>query len=205
VFNRAVQAVMATSWSARLTAHLLERIQSDAPEDPRYARLRAAWGPQSDWNMLLFFQAQALLSAVLSAPLLAIAARRSMPAPRSVALATGVWVVAVAGESAADQQLREFRAQPENKERTCRTGLWHYSRHPNYFCEWLHWLAYLPLCTHSPLALDGGVLSPALIYIAVTRVTGIPPNEAQAIKSKKDYKEYQETTNAFFPWFPKQR
>jgi steroid 5-alpha reductase family enzyme len=202
-FNRAVQAVMAGVWSARLGAHLTARIGADVPEDKRYQQLRAQWGPECDKNMFLFFQAQALLSSILSLPLLAISARRSMPAPRSVALATSVWAVAVVGESTADRQLHEFRSRAENKERTCREGLWHYSRHPNYFFEWLYWLAYIPLTAHTPWTLLAGVTSPALMYLAVTRVTGIPPTEAQALKSRKDYKEYQHTTNAFFPWFPK--
>lgn len=195
--------LICSTWSARLVSHLTSRIGSEAPEDKRYQQLRAQWGNQTDKNMFLFFQAQALLSSILSLPLLAISARRSMPAPRSVALATSLWAVAVVGESTADRQLREFRSRAENAERTCREGLWHYTRHPNYFFEWVYWLSYLPLCAHTPWTLLAGVASPALMYVAVTRVTGIPPTEAQAVKSRKDYKEYQLTTNAFFPWFPK--
>jgi len=193
---------MVGAWSARLGTHLITRMHQ-SPEHSRYQQLRAQWTTETDKNMFLFFQAHALMSSLLSLPLLAISARRSMPSPRSMALATSLWAVAVVGESTADRQLREFRTRPENTGRTCREGLWHYSRHPNYFCEWLYWLAYLPLTTHSPLALLSGIASPALVYLALTHVTGIPLAEAQALKSRKDYKEYQLTTNAFFPWFPR--
>ena len=114
-----------------------------------------------------------------------------------------MWLLAMLGESAADVQLNRFRSDPANKGKTCRVGLWKYSRHPNYFCEWLVWLAYFIYALGSP----GGwiaVYAPALMYLFLTKVTGIKATEEHAVRSRgEDYREYQRTTNAFFPWWPK--
>jgi steroid 5-alpha reductase family enzyme len=107
------------------------------------------------------------------------------------------------GESVADAQLNRFRANPANKGKTCRVGLWNFSRHPNYFCEWLVWVGYFVYALGSP----GGwmaVYAPALMYLFLTRVTGIKATEEHALRSRgEDYRQYQRTTNAFFPWFPR--
>jgi steroid 5-alpha reductase family enzyme len=112
------------------------------------------------------------------------------------------WLVALAGESAADRQLARFKADPANRGRVCREGLWRYSRHPNYFFEWIHWWAYVFLAVGSPhwwLAPFGVVA----MLVFLTLVSGIPRSEAQALKSRgAGYREYQRTTSAFLPWFP---
>jgi steroid 5-alpha reductase family enzyme len=111
--------------------------------------------------------------------------------------------VAFAGESLADRQLSRFRQDPRNRGRVCRDGLWRYSRHPNYFFEWLHWWAYVALAAGSPLWWIA-VAGVAMMLLFLTRVTGIPPTEAQALRSRGEaYREYQRTTSAFFPWPPR--
>jgi steroid 5-alpha reductase family enzyme len=108
-------------------------------------------------------------------------------------------MVALTGESIADRQLARFRASPSNRGKVCREGLWRYSRHPNYFFEWFHWWAYAWLAVGSPLWWLP-ILGVVVMYLFLTRVTGVPPTEAQAIRSRGDaYREYQRTTNAFFP------
>ncbi|HSS65063.1 MAG TPA: DUF1295 domain-containing protein, partial [Gammaproteobacteria bacterium] len=106
------------------------------------------------------------------------------------------------GESIADAQLSRFRRDPRNRGKVCRTGLWRYSRHPNYFFEWLHWWAYALIGLGSPhwwVPLTGL----AVVYVFLTRVTGIPFTEQQSLRSRGDaYRRYRETTNAFFPWPP---
>ena len=113
------------------------------------------------------------------------------------------WVVAVGGEWLADRQLADFRADPANRGRTCREGLWGWSRHPNYFFEWLHWFAYLWLAVGSHLwwlALIGPVLMLLFLY----RVSGIPWTEAQALRSRgEDYVRYQREVSAFLPLPPR--
>ena len=101
------------------------------------------------------------------------------------------------------RQLAAFRAQPSNRGRTCRSGLWRYSRHPNYFFEWLHWFAYVALAVGSPvswLAWSG----PVVMYLFLRYISGIPFTEANALRSRgDDYREYQRTTPMLFPWFPR--
>jgi steroid 5-alpha reductase family enzyme len=114
-----------------------------------------------------------------------------------------IWIVAVSGEAMADRQLAQFRSKSWNHDRVCCDGLWRYSRHPNYFFEWLHWWAYVIMGVSSP----GWLLTwigPIGMGWALLKVTGIPWTERQALASRgEDYREYQRTTNAFFPWFPR--
>jgi steroid 5-alpha reductase family enzyme len=85
----------------------------------------------------------------------------------------------------------------------CRSGLWRYSRHPNYFFEWLHWWGYAALAVGSPLWWLPVTAVAAMGYFIV-RVTGIPPTEAQALRSRCEaYRHYQRTTSAFVPWRPR--
>jgi len=106
------------------------------------------------------------------------------------------------GESMADRQLAHFRAQPANRGKTCRDGFWRYSRHPNYFFEWLHWFAYVALAVGSPvgwLAWSG----PLVMFLFLRFVSGVPYTETQALRSRGDeYRRYQRDTPMFFPWFP---
>ena len=146
---RASVAVLGGLWSARLAVHLWTRVRN-APEDGRYQNLRAHWNG-SQIKFFLFFQFQALLIVLFSLPFLAVArASRGFGAPMLIGIA--IWLFSVIGESIADRQLARFRADPANRGRTCREGLWRYSRHPNYFFEWLHWFAYVGLAANSPLA-----------------------------------------------------
>ncbi len=114
-----------------------------------------------------------------------------------------VWLLAVGGERTADAQLERFRADPANRGRTCRVGLWRLSRHPNYFFEWLHWWSYVLIGFAAPLGWLT-LLGPAVMLLFLLRITGIPMTELRAIESRGDaYREYQRTTSAFFPWPPK--
>jgi steroid 5-alpha reductase family enzyme len=126
------------------------------------------------------------------------------PTLRAFELA-GIALVAVSvlGESVADAQLRRHRLDPANRGRTCRSGLWRYSRHPNYFFEWLSWCGFALMALGAPWG-GLGLLSPLVMLVLILKFTGIPPTEAQALASRgEDYARYQRTTSAFFPWFPK--
>jgi steroid 5-alpha reductase family enzyme len=140
---------------------------------------------------------------VLAIPFLA-AARN--PDPTLTALewaAVALWALAMAGEATADAQLSKFKSDPANKGHTCQVGLWRYSRHPNYFFEWLIWVAFAMFALESSGGY-WGLISPALILYFVLRVTGIPATEAQALRTRgAEYRLYQQTTSAFVPWFRK--
>ncbi|MFN7955641.1 MAG: DUF1295 domain-containing protein [bacterium] len=197
--RRALVAILTTIWSARLAAHLLrDRVLSHVGEDGRYLRLRRAWGANAQPRFFVLYQVQAALAVLFSLPPLAAMGPEPLDGWAWTGLA--VALVAVAGESVADGQLRRFRRDSAHAGTTCRVGLWRYSRHPNYFFEWIHWWSYVLVGRGAPLTWLGPIVMLAFLY----RVTGIPHTEAQALLSRgDDYREYQRTTSAFVPWFPR--
>lgn len=203
--RRVLVAALAGIWSFRLASYLLVNRVLGKPEDGRYQTLRAKWGVRAQPYFFVFFQAQAVVDVILSLPFLVAMRKAGSPFDAFDVAGVAVWVVAVAGESLADAQLARFRADAANRGRTCRTGLWRFSRHPNYFFEWLHWWAYVPLAFGAPLW-GLTLVAPALMLYFLFKVTGIPATEAQALASRgEDYREYQRTTSAFVPWFPKRQ
>ena len=201
--RRVLVACIGAAWAVRLAWHLHRRLARRG-EDGRYAALREELGERADRWLLGFFVFQALLVPVLGIAFgVAASAQR---AALDVWDAAGllVWVVAAAGEAVADAQLAAFVRDPANKGRTCRRGLWRYSRHPNYFFEWVHWLAWPLLAFGAPLWWLA-VLPAVLMLVLIVRVTGIPPTEAQSLRSRgDDYRAYQRTTSAFVPWRPRE-
>ncbi len=194
-----IVAALAAAWALRLAWHLWhDRVRGRTAEDGRYAAMRAHWGARAAAGFFWVYQGQALVATLFSIPILA--AVRTAALDAWTAAGTLVWLIAVAGETVADRQLARFRADPANRGRTCRAGLWRYSRHPNYFFEWVHWWAYV-LIGHGALLTW---LGPVLMFVFLFRVTGIPHTEAQALKSRgDDYRRYQRETSVFVPWFPR--
>lgn len=195
-------ALMVCLYGGRLGSYILFNRVIGKAEDARYQVLRAQWGKRERLSMFGYFQLQALAVAAFSLPFLVLIQNPRSPFGFIELLGLLLWLVAVAGEAMADQQLATFRAKPWNHNRVCRDGLWYYSRHPNYFFEWLHWWAYVVMAFGAP----GWPLTwigPIAMGWALVRVTGIPLAEQQALKSRgEEYRGYQRTTNAFFPWFP---
>ncbi len=198
---------MVTLWSCRLGLHLVARWKKHFPhEDVRYAQLRTEWGPKTNGKMFGFYQLQGVLQIVLSLPFL-LACRNAVASDGPLGLGyfewTGIalWAAGILGEAISDQQLAAFRVDPSNKGKVCRRGLWNYSRHPNYFFEWLVWVAYFVFALGSPFGFLAA-LSPIAMWHFLVNVTGIPMTEELSVKSKGDaYREYQRTTSAFVPWF----
>jgi steroid 5-alpha reductase family enzyme len=181
---------------------LLRRVLSES-EDGRYAMLREQWGERTQPYLFIFFQVQAFWAVLFALPML-VAAYNDAPAPAWYDfLGVAIWLIAVGGEALADAQLNRFRRDPATKGQVCTNGLWRYSRHPNYFFEWVHWWAYVAMGFAGPwgwLTLGG----PAVMLLFLTKITGIPPTEKRAVQSRGDaYRRYQQTTSAFFPWPPK--
>jgi steroid 5-alpha reductase family enzyme len=188
----------------RLGTHLAIRIFKHLrEEEPRYKQIRDDWGKNADKKMFGFFQMQAISNVLLAIPFF-ISAMNTGPGLSPFEY-TGVvlWVISVVGEAVADQQLANFKKNPDNKGKVCDTGLWNYSRHPNYFFEWLMWASYFVFALGSPYGYLA-VISPAIVLYLLLKVTGIPTTEQQSLKSRPvAYKKYQETTNKFVPWFKK--
>ena len=202
--RRALVATLAGLWSLRLGTHLLRRVAGHHPvEDARYALLRRDWAGNFAPKMFGFFQLQAASIVWLGLAYLLIA-RNPAPAWHPLELA-GIllWLLALGGEALADAQLAAFKRDPANRGAVCARGLWRYSRHPNYFFEWLVWVAFFVIALASP----GGwlaVTAPVTILYLLLRVTGIPLTEEQALRGKVEaYRRYQQTTSAFVPWFPR--
>jgi steroid 5-alpha reductase family enzyme len=202
--RRWLVAGMVALWSLRLGTHLYIRVVSHHPqEDVRYAEMRAQWKNHFKLRVLFFFELQAGLIALLSIPFL-IACLNPNRGISSIEYAgMAVWLVALGGEAIADWQLKQFRAGPKNRGQICRAGLWNYSRHPNYFFEWLVWVGFFVFALGSPLGCTT-IYCPALMLFFLLRVTGIPLTEKLSVSSKGEaYREYQRTTSAFVPWFRK--
>ena len=204
---RVFLGVFSGIWFLRLSWHLLRRYANETKEDTRYANMRRAMGSYQHLGFLAFFMFQAGLVVLFSYPMLELL---SIPVqqwndwtPYAVLIAGLIMLLALIGESTADQQLYRFKLDPQNRGRTLDRGLWKYSRHPNYFFEWLHWFAY-PV-----LGLAAGVyglwLYPLLMWLFLYYITGIPFSEQQALTHRGDnYKDYQRRTSMFIPWPPKE-
>jgi steroid 5-alpha reductase family enzyme len=201
--RRLAIASMMGSWGARLTVYLLYDRVLGRPEDGRYANLRARKGDAADRFFLVFFQAQAFAAVLFTLPALFSVVNGDAEFSVVEYAAMAVWAVAFTGETTADRQLLHFKSIEANKGMTCRVGLWRYSRHPNYFFEWMMWVAYGLFASASPWGWVA-LACPAIMLYLLLRVTGIPATERQAIRTRGDeYRKYQQTTSAFVPWFPR--
>jgi steroid 5-alpha reductase family enzyme len=204
----AIQRLLAGSiaglWSGRLCWHLLRhRVMSGRGEDGRYRAMREHWGERAQRNLLFFYLAQAAAALAFALPFWFLA---NWSSPRlsglqiaGLALFAGAQLL----ESHADRQLERHRRDPTQRGRTCRSGLWRYSRHPNYFFEWLSWCG-IALCATEAAGWLAAI-QPVAMFGLVRFVSGVPFTELQSIKSRgDDYRRYQRETNAFFPWWPRQ-
>jgi steroid 5-alpha reductase family enzyme len=202
--RRAVLATMVVLWSLRLGTHLYRRVMGHHPvEDGRYVQLRRDWAGNFAPKMFGFFQIQAASVVLLGAGFVLICLNPTPALQPLEIVGLVLWVGALAGEAWADAQLAAFKRDAANRGQVCAVGLWRYSRHPNYFFEWLVWVAYFVFALASPRGWIA-VIGPASILFLLLRVTGIPLTEEQSIRSKGDaYREYQKTTSAFVPWFPR--
>ncbi|MDT8310183.1 MAG: DUF1295 domain-containing protein [Methylophaga sp.] len=196
---RMVAGLVMGLWYLRLGLYLAQRLLGE-PEDRRYKHLRQYWDDKADFYYLGFFLFQALLAWGFAWPVYVISQGQLNEFAWPQYLAIALVLIAISGVTLADKQLQAFRDDPANKGKVCEQGLWYYSRHPNYFFEWLHWFAYPLLAT----GIAGGLwvwLAPLIMFIFLYFVTGIPYTEQQSIRSRGDaYKRYQQTTSAFIPW-----
>lgn len=198
-----VIAAVVCAWSLRLGAHLIARGAASGAEEGRYEKLRASWGPNASRNFFVFFQAQALLVGILSSAFVVpFVIEPQAVWPRAVGAA--IAILGVLGEATADLQLARFKRDPANKGKVCDVGLWGWSRHPNYFFEWCVWVGYAVYgIAFGWLGLIA-LVPQAIILASIFGVTGIPPTENQAIRSKGDaYRAYQKRVSRFIPVPPK--
>jgi steroid 5-alpha reductase family enzyme len=197
-------ATMFALHGLRLAGHLAARIVGH-PEEGRYVQLRKDWGRGGsaalNLKFLLFFEFQALLNVLLTLPLLIVGLDTHSDWHVSEAVGVAVFLVGLVGESTADAQLAAFRREPRSKGGVCDVGLWRYSRHPNYFFEWLIWVGYALFALASPYGWVA-LACPLLMLHFLINVTGVKATEEQALRTKGErYRIYQAHTSAFIPWF----
>ena len=198
-----IVAALVAFWSLRLASHIARRTLS-GEDDPRYAYLRKQWGDRYRSQLFVFLQIQAAAAFVLVVALIAAA---NNPAALGWGDALGIIVagVAIIGEGVSDAQLAAFKTQAGNRNKVCDRGLWSLSRHPNYFFEWLYWLAYCPI----GLGLGSygwgwvSILAPMLMYWLLVHVSGVPLLEAHMLRTRGEaFRTYQHRVRAFWP-FPR--
>lgn len=205
VFTRKLLlCTLVTIWGLRLAIHILTR-NWGKPEDYRYQGWRKEAGSAWWWKSFFrVFLLQGVLLWIISTPL--VAAQYSSLPTRLIwldAVAVLVWLVGFFFEAVGDWQLARFKSNPENKGKVLSTGVWHYTRHPNYFGDATQWWAYYLIA----LAAGGWwtIFSPVIMTLFLMRVSGVTLLEKTLKVEKPGYKEYIETTSEFIPWFPRKK
>lgn len=195
---------LVTMWGLRLSLHILRR-NWGKPEDFRYQAWRKAAGASWWWRSLFkVFLLQGALLWIIAAPLLPaqISAQPDHLTWIDI-LAVPVWLIGFFFEAAGDWQLARFKANPANKGQVLRSGVWRYTRHPNYFGDATQWWSYYLFSLAA-----GGLwtfFSPIIMTILLLRVSGVRLLEKTLKEEKPGYKAYMETTSEFIPWFPRQK
>lgn len=200
-------AAMAVIWGLRLALHLFTRWRASG-EDPRYAKILGpakAEGRYAAAAWKRVFGPQAVLLWITCLPAqLGVAASGGAGIGTLARIGAALWLIGILFETVGDWQLTRFRADPANKGKVLDTGLWRYTRHPNYFgdaCVW--WGIWLAAAEAGwPVAL-GSVIGPAFLTFTLTRWSGKPLLERGLAASRPGYADYVARTSGFIPWFPK--
>jgi steroid 5-alpha reductase family enzyme len=195
-------AGLALAWSLRLGLHIMRRTRRGG-EDPRYKALADEWGRDFPRRLFWFLQIQAAAALPLVVSTFAAAQNpAAFPGPGDF-LGAALLLAAITGEAIADRQLARFAADPRNKGGICERGLWSVSRHPNYFFEWLAWIAYPVIAIGLPPANPWGAVAlagPVFMYWLLVHVSGVPLLEAHMARSRgAAFAAYQARVNMFFP------
>ncbi|WP_231733129.1 MULTISPECIES: DUF1295 domain-containing protein [unclassified Phenylobacterium] len=191
-------------WGLRLGLYLAPRVAGH-PEDARYAAFRKS-AKNYPLTMLWVSLPQAPATALLALSVVAAAQRPEPSLDLRDTLAVLIYLVAIVGETVSDAQMKRFRGDPANKGKVIDTGLWAWSRHPNYFFQWLGWMAYpvMALDPSRPVSVLT-LAAPAVMYGLLRYVSGVPPLEEAMLKSRGDaFRDYQKRVSVFFPLPPKQ-
>lgn len=195
-------AALVAAWSLRLGLHIAGRTARGG-DDPRYVFLREQWGEAFRVRLFGFLQIQAACALVLALSVLVAAANPARELGVTDFLGVMVLLAALVGEGVADRQMEAFRRNPATRGEINDRGLWGLSRHPNYFFEWLGWCAYPLIAIDLTGAYPWGWLAlsaPALIYLLLVHVSGVPPLEAHMLRSRGGaFRAYQARVNAFWP------
>lgn len=198
-----LQQIIATTfiiaWAFRLIAYIYIRYTGN---DPRFISWKREGIKAFIINIFWIF-GQIIMIAIMSYPLQLINTYNN---PRMLSifdvLGILIWLCGYYWEAVSDQQLFNFRRNPLNKGKILKTGLWHYSRHPNYFGESVMWIGIAFLALSIPFGWTA-FIAPLTITFLLRFVTGVPLLE-NAMKDNPEYQQYKQKTNTFIPWFAKE-
>lgn len=202
ILRKLLIITLVSLWGLRLTAYLAYR-NIGKPEDFRYRKWRGEHG-RSYWWVSYFrvFLLQGVVMWVVSMPLLSA---QINPQPATLTILDGlgllVWCVGFYFEAMGDWQLMRFKANPANKGHVLQSGLWRYTRHPNYFGDATQWWGFYLIA-----AAGGGwlsILSPLLMTFLLVRVSGVAMLERTLRREKSEYADYIRRTSAFIPMPPR--
>lgn len=194
--------ILVAIWGSRLSYHIFKR-NFGKPEDKRYAAWRLAWGK---WflvrSYLQIFVLQGVLLLLIASPVIIINTLRGGSALTVFdVMGLLIWIIGFAFEAIGDRQLKKFISNPENKGKIMTTGLWKYTRHPNYFGEVTQWWGLWVIALSVPFG-GVGIIGPLTITFLILKVSGVPMLE-KSFEGRPDFEDYKKKTNAFLPWFPK--
>ncbi|MEZ6119128.1 MAG: DUF1295 domain-containing protein [Pirellulaceae bacterium] len=194
--------VLTTIWGLRLSLYLFWR-NHGKPEDYRYQAMRTKWGRAFPLvSLLTVFSLQGAVMWVVSLPVQVGSALTNQSVTWLLVIGIMVWFVGLCFETVGDWQLARFKSDPKNRGRVLDSGLWRYTRHPNYFGDFLVWWGFY-LVTLSLTGMWWTIISPMVMSTLLMRISGVTLLEKTLTKSKPDYVRYVERTNAFFPGPPR--
>ncbi|MBA3721344.1 MAG: DUF1295 domain-containing protein [Parachlamydiaceae bacterium] len=210
VWRKMLVMILVAVWASRLVIHLINRFRI-SQDDPRYTQLLGEQGSfltgiaNYNFKVLCLFLFQGLLVTVLSIPFAIMNENAMFFFETTEVFGILIWMVGFIGETIADFQLMQFKKNPANLTNVLQEGLWKYSRHPNYFFEWIIWIGYCVMAFSSSWGFLA-IISPIMILYLLFKVSGIPLAEQESIRTKGDaYRDYQSRTSVFFPWFYRSR
>ena len=199
--------VLTSLWGLRLSIHLFTRWRAEG-EDPRYKRILGGAIDKKGWS---FARASLQLVFAMQAPLLFIVCLPAQLGQIAAEPATTGWLafagkclalLGIGFETIGDWQLRRFRADPASKDKVLDTGLWRYTRHPNYFGDCCVWWGLWLIAAETAPGL-WAIAGPLLLTWLLTRLSGVPMLEHALKKRRPGYEDYIRRTSSFFPWPPK--
>jgi steroid 5-alpha reductase family enzyme len=188
-------------WGVRLSSHILRRVRSTTVEDKRYVEMRKKWQSGNE-DLAIYFRiyvTQALLAMIISLPVIVINVATVEVSSALLIVGVLLWTVGFSIEAIADKQLRHFIQNPQNKGHVMTSGMWRYSRHPNYFGELTQWWAIGLIALALPFGWIG-LIGPIIISYLIIFVSGIPLTE-KAFAGRNGWSQYKRQTSVLIPWF----
>ena len=198
-----VVTILVLLWGLRLSIMLFIR-NMNRPEDARYVELRKRWkGSKVVMNAYIrIFVTQGLLAVVISAAVIIIMVSPMRQPDIYTYIGTGIWLIGFFFEVLGDRQLKQFIRNPKNKDKVLASGLWRYTRHPNYFGEATMWwgIFIIALSTYVGWL---GIISPVIITFLLLFISGVPLAE-KALAKRTGWKSYKARTSKFIPLLPRE-